>query len=747
LASQSQPSSVTPLPSQTSTPTPVLVTFGADSGGGLSFLHGSSFTGYELKASWPNSSILTLTDEFGIIWDYKWSPDGNFLALLVNKSRLQNKKLVVVDVENSLLVFETREDWNIESFGWAQDSANLVLSKRTDESATVYKLEVNNALVEQVNLNLSLQSITDFAWAPDGDQFAFVAYGEEGRALYLFDLDEGRTANLDVQGVARVFWLSDNKLLATTDTSIIEVDITTQENIELLNLNREAAVIQSPVVLSNDGTQIAFLVSEINQPTTEMPKASIRLFDLVGNESLSLTGPRSGIKSIAWSPSNNQLAFSECDESACDVNAITVDANSQETLLSDLAGEIVDIAWNEPIEVNQLLLPPTPTPLSPWEPFPTPALYDDFHAAEIDGAKWTVANPGSLQNFELAIEEDALKIATRGGVIGNLELRAGDFRPVQDIQVYEARLRVSRQGSSGFAFVAIQFGAGLQDYNWFTQCRLGNSVSVEVTFVCDVARDLGGYGIVFATEAIPAQFDQWYLARIEIDPELGALQYYLDGERIAMFVPEERQELISDKTGYLARIVEFSEGGQLVAFVDDVRISGEGVAAMGEVATSEPEVRETISPAEGVYLADLEPLGEPMVGWGVFSSKVFSVSSPNEGIYEGETIHSHGVIFTQGLAAHAESQITYSLNEFFTKLDATLSLYSESNQTTCGDGAIFQVKVDSHLVYESPVIYPTSELADVSVDLPEGDLLHLIVNSRGDNQCDFAIWGDPVLFR
>jgi hypothetical protein len=147
---------------------------------------------------------------------------------------------------------------------------------------------------------------------------------------------------------------------------------------------------------------------------------------------------------------------------------------------------------------------------------------------------------------------------------------------------------------------------------------------------------------------------------------------------------------------------------------------------------------------QDTYLAALDPVGTPTVGWGEFSARIFAVENSPEGLLEGETIHSHGLLFENGLAAHAPSEVSYELAGNFTRLNTTLVVYNEGN-SDCGDGVIFKVLVDGTLAYESAVMLPTSDPTDVEIPLPAGRVLTLIADPQVDNYCDFAIWGDPIL--
>lgn len=156
-------------------------------------------------------------------------------------------------------------------------------------------------------------------------------------------------------------------------------------------------------------------------------------------------------------------------------------------------------------------------------------------------------------------------------------------------------------------------------------------------------------------------------------------------------------------------------------------------------------VHELVGIPGAKYLADMQPIERPVVGWGSFSSGVFGVDSPDESIFRGDIIHSHGTQFTKGLVVHAPSSVSYALEQSYSKFSAVLIVYSEG--FFCGDGAIFKVYVDDELMYESPAIHPAGDFFEVEIADIRGSVLKLATETGpvGDMGCDLSIWGDPVL--
>ena len=84
---------------------------------------------------------------------------------------------------------------------------------------------------------------------------------------------------------------------------------------------------------------------------------------------------------------------------------------------------------------------------------------------------------------------------------------------------------------------------------------------------------MGGYGIVYQTDAVSINFDQWYVVRIEIQPDSGAVQYYLDGNLLSTYVPDDVDELTQENVWFYPNIGAWVSNGSITAYVDNVRIT------------------------------------------------------------------------------------------------------------------------------------------------------------------------------
>ena len=223
---------------------------------------------------------------------------------------------------------------------------------------------------------------------------------------------------------------------------------------------------------------------------------------------------------------------------------------------------------------------PTRTPISPWEVLPAPPIYDDFSGEALVSNLWreaswaypSEAGPTSNLSHELADGHLILR-AQPVSYLTNLELDtiAREERTINRVTVFEARIYLPRGDSRQYATAYIKLKASFSDFRWFTQCSLGGLYGYP-QFSCYVL-NAKRYHSEHSTEERPILYDQWYVVRIEMDPSSGALQFYLDGELVELYVPSEaeqlRQAVFSPPVGIQSPI----NGGSFVAWVDDVRIT------------------------------------------------------------------------------------------------------------------------------------------------------------------------------
>ncbi len=190
--------------------------------------------------------------------------------------------------------------------------------------------------------------------------------------------------------------------------------------------------------------------------------------------------------------------------------------------------------------------------------------------------------------------------------------------------------------------------------------------------------------------------------------------------------------------------VEFC--GQTVSYSPqelDWQASWVGAATAPEPAATTAS-QPTLAPGAETYLSVYDP-SAIFLGYGEYSVGTFKFSAedPADNVHYGDPIAMHGVEYAQGIFAHAPSYMVYTLgNHPYTEFAATLGLLEHIN---CGDGVQFLVFLDGVEVYRSETLYSWSDPVTMSVSIAGSSELMLAVDSLSNNECDWAIWGDPIL--
>jgi serine/threonine protein kinase len=144
-----------------------------------------------------------------------------------------------------------------------------------------------------------------------------------------------------------------------------------------------------------------------------------------------------------------------------------------------------------------------------------------------------------------------------------------------------------------------------------------------------------------------------------------------------------------------------------------------------------------------IYLSEIKPR-TTTVGYGDFSIGEYSFTSTDasDKVKKGDSIIAHGIQYPHGLFAHAPSKLTYELNKQYSELRVSTVLV---DWIQCGDGAVFVILLDDQEIYRSKRMFYSSPPVDVKIDITDGNQLELIIEKGSDLDCDWTIWGDPIL--
>jgi hypothetical protein len=130
-------------------------------------------------------------------------------------------------------------------------------------------------------------------------------------------------------------------------------------------------------------------------------------------------------------------------------------------------------------------------------------------------------------------------------------------------------------------------------------------------------------------------------------------------------------------------------------------------------------------------------------GWGPVES---NKSNGSFNLGDGNPITLNGVVYSHGLGAHADSDITYAING---KFDAFRAKIGVDDEVGSAGSVTFRVLVDGVLKYDSGLMTGDSPTQSINVPLAGKRTLELQVTDGGDGwqETDDADWADALLIR
>ncbi|MFQ5923142.1 MAG: NPCBM/NEW2 domain-containing protein [Anaerolineales bacterium] len=272
-------------------------------------------------------------------------------------------------------------------------------------------------------------------------------------------------------------------------------------------------------------------------------------------------------------------------------------------------------------------------------------------------------------------------------------------------------LEISSETSEGGLGISVREGAVPDRCDGYViSIQAGNSRGAGITRESGAGGECE-YAKLDTANTLSLAQDHWYSLRVEAK---GArIDVYLDGQLVLS--GEDSDPILAGPL-----IVDAQPG--VTIYYDDVRV---------------------IELVAETYLSQLRP-NETFVGFGIFSIGKYGFDAVSDGVLVGDPVTTHGIEYSRGLYAHAPSRLTYALGGLYSDLQVEISLL---DSIKCGDGAIFVVELDGNEIYRSMTMFNFSIPIEIYVDVARGQELRLITEEGplNDNDCDWAIWGDPVL--
>ncbi|MCZ2126771.1 MAG: TIR domain-containing protein [Anaerolineales bacterium] len=198
---------------------------------------------------------------------------------------------------------------------------------------------------------------------------------------------------------------------------------------------------------------------------------------------------------------------------------------------------------------------PIPTTTKTKVPTVTPrpstfSIYDNFSSGssskKFDPALWIDSGGEATINWQSGY---LVFSGTNGG--HELRPRMPQEWQIGQIGKLQADLRID-EVSGGYAFSKIGIDTTLSDGKgvWWVQCRAGSFDGKNAQVICDSYRAKDTMELKYQTNSYSIEFGKFYTVAIEVASDASYVRYYVDGEKIGGFQPEEKNLLLKSSFGW-----------------------------------------------------------------------------------------------------------------------------------------------------------------------------------------------------
>jgi Tol biopolymer transport system component len=210
-----------------------------------------------LEANNSEPIPVCLTEDPAEDWKPAWSPDGNRLAFVSNRSG--EPQIYVVGADGADLTCLTEGAGRNWAPAWSPDGTRLAFVSDRDGQAEIYIMEADGS--NPTRLTDDPAHDLDPVWSPDNTRIAFVSTCEGDADIYLMEADGSNPINLnaaDPTYEAAPAWSPDGRLAFTSNRDgNMEIYVMEADGSNPIRLTDDPAYDTNPV-WSPDGHYIAF---------------------------------------------------------------------------------------------------------------------------------------------------------------------------------------------------------------------------------------------------------------------------------------------------------------------------------------------------------------------------------------------------------------------------------------------------------------------------------------------------------
>jgi TolB protein len=213
------------------------------------------------------------------------------------------------------------------------DGSTIAFGRGSGGSSQIFLAAADGTQVRQVTHDPV--EATDAGWSPDGDEIAYVGFGQGGtdRSIFVIDVATGRSRQLTFESAdaANPAWSPDGSEIlyrvgdTSADSVLRLVDVSTGEVTQLTDVGEAAA----DGAWSPDGSTIAFALDVVGGGLDN--SHGIAFMDADGGNRRALV-PDVPAWGPVWSPDGARIAYFAEDDGAC-CNTYVIDVATGETRL------------------------------------------------------------------------------------------------------------------------------------------------------------------------------------------------------------------------------------------------------------------------------------------------------------------------------------------------------------------------------------------------------------------------------
>jgi hypothetical protein len=513
-------------------------------------------------------------DPFDRYTDYfepiKISPSGESICILYGLDGANMLTLLRPD-GTELVSMDTATDFYGGHKGqanWSPDGEWLVFTSKGDNTYTdIYMMDANGENIQQMTNNYAKNSGPYFS--PSGQN---IIYWQD-RSAWIMNLESGQIENINYA----LSWTPNEQyyLYMPGPQSLGLRNLNTSENLTIYVTQNPHHYI-SETFFSMDGNWV--LLSEYDARGETIARGYYNWYKINMNQLdqpifiatarfLDFSYDGSFVLFQGWLPSES--IYGEPKFYAIDLDGSMV------LPLSDQAENLLYGFWLPHSESTTPVDPSIfigPTPVPTWSPMPEEPVFDTFDNQVIDSNLWRLPEASLDNPFYWTIWNGELNIQTQEPARNNgvdLFLNAAD--DIQSLYSFTSGMKLWG-GTYGTAYAEIKLSATIDGQDWWAQCKLG-SFDDDRYFVCEISSYDGEMTqLEYMTLRFPVSINTWYEARIEVSPDLGALQFYLDGQIIGTYQPRHANDLVNG-VELRPSVGVWIEDGSINASFDNVRIS------------------------------------------------------------------------------------------------------------------------------------------------------------------------------